>query len=45
MQVVKRSLDKVAGEWCSANVKMASDRIVELLKTTDGVEKVKSVFR
>ena len=45
MQVVARSIRRVAGDWCFDNVKMASDYIVKLLKTTDGLAEVKSVFR
>ncbi|KAJ1523373.1 hypothetical protein ONE63_001240 [Megalurothrips usitatus] len=45
MQVVAKSLDKVAGTFCGENIKKATDRIVQLLKTTDGYEQVKETFQ
>ncbi|XP_052130437.1 putative serine protease K12H4.7 isoform X1 [Frankliniella occidentalis] len=45
MEVVSRSLARVAGQWCDDNVKKATDRIVQLLKTTDGYEQVKKTFQ
>ncbi|KAK3907645.1 Putative serine protease K12H4.7 [Frankliniella fusca] len=45
MEVVSRSLARVAGQWCDDNVKMATDRVVQLLKTTDGYAQVKKTFQ
>ncbi|XP_034232342.1 putative serine protease K12H4.7 [Thrips palmi] len=45
MEVVGRSLNRVAGEFCFNNIKKATDRVVELLKTTEGYATVKKVFR
>lgn len=45
MQVVAKSLKRMAGQWCPDNVKKATDRIVQLLKTTDGYAKVKDTFK
>lgn len=44
MEVVGRSLTRVAGQFCYDNVKKATDRVVELLRTTEGYAKVKEVF-
>lgn len=45
MEVVGRSLSRVAGQFCYDNVKKATDRVVELLKTDEGYAQVKKVFQ
>ncbi|KAK3907644.1 Putative serine protease K12H4.7 [Frankliniella fusca] len=45
MEVVSRSLARVAGQWCDDNLKLATDRVAQLLKTTDGYAQVKKTFQ